>query len=344
MQRLVWMWVLSMLFLICATPQVGAQRAPMPDLGLSSDAFPVVKPVQGSGVLDMEQRTVRVVAWGTCDQKEAATDAECIATAYAVAKANGLQNLSEIVGDLDIGLGYTSNGINKESGETIIRSEAFLRGVKEIPGVSPNDVPYRGYQYMPDNSIVAWMSLEMPLAGVVLGAGLDNPTLRNLLEARMVERSQEIKAQSLPAAPSPPAVVETPPVPTPAPQVAPPPLAPQQPASDRPFTGLILDGSALPTQPTVLAPAVLSASGDRVYDLNRVVKSVRLNGESFRYAPSLEKAQAYRDKVGDNPLVVTMANASNDGILMVSDEDAGRVAAADQEGNFLRFGRVIIVY
>ena len=338
MQRLVWMWVLSMLFLICATPQVGAQRAPMPDLGLSSDAFPVVKPVQGSGVLDMEQRTVRVVAWGTCDQKEAATDAECIATAYAVAKANGLQNLSEIVGDLDVGMGYTSNGINKESGETIIRSEAFLKGVKEIPGVSPNDVPYRGYQYMADNSIVAWMSLEMPLDGVILGAGLDNPTLRNLLEARRVERSQEIKAQSPPVPPSVPAV----PSPLP-PQVEPPP-APQQTASNKPFTGLILDGSALASQPTVLAPAVLSASGDRVYDLNRVVKSVRLNGESFRYAPSLEKAQAYRDKVGDNPLVVTMANASNDGILMVSDEDAGRVAAADQEGNFLRFGRVIIVY
>ena len=343
MQRLVWMLFLSMLFLLCPAPQVAAQLPPMPDLGLTLDALSVVKSAKGGGVLDMEQMTVRVVAWGTCDPKEAATDAECIATAYAVAKANGMQNLSEIVGDLDIGMGYTSNGINAASGETIIRSEAFLKGVKEIPGVSPNDVPYRGYHYMPDNSIVAWMSLKMPLQGVALGVGLDNPTLRNLLEERIKERSQEIKAQSPPASPPTPAGAETPSVPTPTPQVSPPPTR-QQPASDKAFTGLILDGSALPTQPTVLAPAVLNASGDRVLDHNRFLRSVRLNGESFRYARSLEKARAYRDKVGANPLVVTVANAYNDGVLVVSDEDARRVAAADQEGNFLRFGRVIIVY
>ena len=204
MRRLAWTLFIGVLSQVLLAPPGGAQDLPMPDLGISPDAFPVVKSAgQGTGVIDMENRTVRVVTWGTCVPDEAATDAGCIVTAYTVARASGMQSLSEIVGKLEVGMGYSSNGINEASGETIIRSSAFLKGVREVPGTAPNGLLYKGNKYMPDNSILAWVTLEMPLQGAVLGAGLDHPTLRGLLEQRIKERSLEVSTHPLPTPPTP---------------------------------------------------------------------------------------------------------------------------------------------
>lgn len=357
-------WVLiAIVGLVVATPPVIAGPVPMPELGYDADAFPVVKPLPGGGVIDMENRTIRVVAWGTCDQTENVNDAECIVTAQAVARASGLQNLSEVIGELDVGLGYDSNQINRETGEIVIRSEAFLRGVRELPGKSPNGVDFKGYRYMPDNSILAWVTLELPLATQALGQALDNPRLRELLDQRMKARSKELKAQYKGEVRQ--ATRQTSqPVPAPAdvPDVeqsrsdtfaAQPGSAPEsvveEPAEapstiQEPHTGLIIDGSSFPSPPVVQAPAVISHTGKRVYDINQLAREVRLSGDIVRYCPSVEKARLYRDKVGRNPLLVTAADIHRDGIIVVSDQDADRIGEANDRGDFLRLGRVILVY
>ena len=358
-------WVLMMAAgVLAATSPAETGAVPMPDLGYDSGAFPVVKPLPGGGVIDMENRTVRVVAWGTCDREEVANDAECIVSAQAVAKASGLQNLSEIIGDLDIGLDYTSNMINQQTGEIVIRSEAFLRGAREVSGRSPNGVDYNGYRYMPDNSILAWVTLELPLATPTLGKAFDNPKLRALLDERIKARGKELKVQyesevrqpnqQTPEPMSPPpdsrvsvdekpdSLVAQPQLTPPEPAVGPPAETPA--TSKDPHTGLIIDGSGFASAPVVQAPAVISHRGRQVYDINQLAREVRLSGDIIRYCPSVEKARLYRDKVGESPLLVTAADIHKDGIIVVSEQDAVRIAEANTHGDFLRFGRVILVY
>jgi hypothetical protein len=323
MKRII--WAAAFILTFCIVGLVEAQDVPVPSFGLSDDAFPIRKPIAGTGMIDYENRLVRIVGHGTCDQGEDVSDAECLATAYAVAKSNGMQNLSEIVGQLKIGLDWTSNGINERLGKTVINSEAFLKGIREMRGEDPAGVKYKGYQYMSDQSIVAWVSLEMPLSGVELGVPLEQPEFKQLLKDRMAERAAEIKAAHRPVAPAPVGG----------------PTPPDGPAT---ATGLILNGSRFSSQPTVEFPVIMSEAGEKVYDPYKVMKSVRLNGEAFRYSASIEKAREYRDKVGADPIVLVPKNITRDGIFVLSVEDAHALASADQSGDFLRRGRVIIVY
>jgi hypothetical protein len=75
-----------------------------------------------------------------------------------------------------------------------------------------------------------------------------------------------------------------------------------------------------------------------------VIRTVSLNGDSFRYAPSLEKALTYRDKVGSEPVVIEPERITDDGIFIVSEANARLLASLDQTGDFLRYGHVIVVY
>ena len=209
------------------------------------------------------------------------------------------------------------------------QSNALLKQVRPLRGDASNGVAYRGYQYMPDNSIIAWVTLETVLDQVSIGQALEHPDVRDKLEERLVARSRELQEKPIQVAPEPVDVL------------IPEPVTPSEDSQD--YTGLIIDTSRFSVTDIMVAPSVLGASGQRVYDLNRVTRRVRLSGQIVRPCPSIEKARTYVDKVGDTPLILFAALADK-GDIILSDKDVEKLEVANKKSDFLRHGRVIIVY
>ena len=110
------------------------------------------------------------------------------------------------------------------------------------------------------------------------------------------------------------------------------------------YSGLIIDARKAGLLPA-MSPRILSEAGEEVYgtlevDLDYVIL-VGIAG----YASSVEEAMSYKDRVGDNPLVVE--SLSSRGPLkadaVISDSDAQLIKEAVAQKNFLKDYKVIFI-
>jgi len=111
------------------------------------------------------------------------------------------------------------------------------------------------------------------------------------------------------------------------------------------YTGLIVDASGIGITPD-LFPKILAESDGRVVYSAKVTRDpdVLVNG-SVRYARTIENAKEIKNDggklfFGNNPLVVRGVKAANRSSVVVSDEDALKIYAADLKSKFLRDAKV----
>jgi hypothetical protein len=125
-------------------------------------------------------------------------------------------------------------------------------------------------------------------------------------------------------------------------QAAEPPAPSQPEAAPAPYSGLIVDAQGLNASPAAF-PRIIAQSGDVVYDLTSADPNAATEGLCV-YKKSLDAAKQL-PRAGDNPLIVKAVDASgsNRVDLVLSDQDAKAVLAANTSKNFLRDALVIVI-
>jgi hypothetical protein len=111
------------------------------------------------------------------------------------------------------------------------------------------------------------------------------------------------------------------------------------------FTGLIVDAGDTGLQPS-MSPKIVTEDGREIYGYGIAKSSVVINWGMADYSPSVEHAvEELVDRIGKNPLIVkgTKVNGERKTEIVVSDEDALKIFAADMKDRFLEQCRVVLV-
>lgn len=109
------------------------------------------------------------------------------------------------------------------------------------------------------------------------------------------------------------------------------------------YDGLIIDATGQDFRPALIN-RIFAAKGDVLYDPADISRKVLTEQGCGEYSTSVEKARAALAERGvKNPLVVKACGATTAADLQVTDDDAARIYAADQNGKFLGAARVAFV-
>ena len=112
-----------------------------------------------------------------------------------------------------------------------------------------------------------------------------------------------------------------------------------------PFTGLIVDAGKTGLQPS-MSPKIVTSDGREIYGYGIAKSSVVINWGMADYSPSVADAvKELEDRVGKNPLIVKgiKVNGERKTEIIVSDDDALKIFAADMKDRFLEQCRVVFV-
>ena len=116
------------------------------------------------------------------------------------------------------------------------------------------------------------------------------------------------------------------------------------PVSQEAYTALIIDATGVSTKPA-LFPRILGASGKVLYDIRKVDPNTAVEQGMCTYRKSVEEAKK-SPLAGRHPMVIQALDAKGEGgvDLVVDDAEAARVEEALKQNDFLRQGRVIVVW
>jgi len=108
-------------------------------------------------------------------------------------------------------------------------------------------------------------------------------------------------------------------------------------------TGIIIDGTGLGLRPA-MSPRILNQGGSVVYGPSQYSRDYAAANGVAGYAKSLDQAKS-DTRVQGNPLVIRAASASGStsADVIISNEDAGRLAVADGAAGLLKNCRVMFV-
>jgi len=108
-------------------------------------------------------------------------------------------------------------------------------------------------------------------------------------------------------------------------------------------TGIIIDGTGLGLRPA-MSPRILNQGGSVVYGPGQYSRDYAAANGVAGYAKSLDQAKS-DTRVQGNPLVIRAASASGStsADVIISNEDAGRLAVADGAAGLLKNCRVMFV-
>lgn len=123
------------------------------------------------------------------------------------------------------------------------------------------------------------------------------------------------------------------------------PAAPVQPAVPAtPFTGLILNLDDAYDYVPVLNPEIIDPEGATVYSAYQVEGKALVKYGPMQFANTVGNAKNL-DPIGGNPLVISVSRVDAENRIVVSAEDAAKIAAANLGGgDFLKQGRVALAY
>lgn len=117
-------------------------------------------------------------------------------------------------------------------------------------------------------------------------------------------------------------------------------LQPLEKFDPSPYTGIIIDARNFQVFPCV-APVILSENGELVYGPQipnyEYIRETGICG----WVREVNTARPIL-RVGENPLVLRVSSVKGDGSLIISQEDARKVAALEREKEVLKKGRVVI--
>lgn len=109
------------------------------------------------------------------------------------------------------------------------------------------------------------------------------------------------------------------------------------------FDGLILDATEQHFRPALIN-RVLTSKGEIVYDPSKISQKVLVEQGCGEYTNSIDKARAALEQRGTkNPLVIKAIGTMSPSDLQISDEDAARLSAANQDTGFLAGAKVAFV-
>ena len=108
-------------------------------------------------------------------------------------------------------------------------------------------------------------------------------------------------------------------------------------------TGIIIDGTGLGLRPA-MSPKILNQGGSVVYGPSQYSRDYAAANGVVGYAKSLDQAKG-DTRVQGNPLVIRCASTSGStsADVIISNEDAGKLAAADGAAGLLKNCRVMFV-
>ena len=108
-------------------------------------------------------------------------------------------------------------------------------------------------------------------------------------------------------------------------------------------TGIIIDGTGLGLRPA-MSPRILNQGGSVVYGPGQYSRDYAAANGVAGYAKSLDQAKS-DTRVQGNPLIIRAASASGStsADVIISNEDAGRLAVADGAAGLLKNCRVMFV-
>ena len=109
--------------------------------------------------------------------------------------------------------------------------------------------------------------------------------------------------------------------------------------ADAKYTGLIIDCSGQNLSTAVL-PKIQSASGQEVYAFKYLDRNTVVTRGMVNYS---ESATSGVQRAGANPLTITALFVQGDCDIVVSDEDADKILAANQSAKFLNNCMVVFV-
>jgi len=109
------------------------------------------------------------------------------------------------------------------------------------------------------------------------------------------------------------------------------------------YSGLVIDARNLGVRPAMF-PSIVAPDGRAVYSPDRASEEYILTQGLVGYATSTERAKE-QGRVGQNPLVVkaTRASGPHRANVVVSEEDAIKIFAADLKSKILSEARVVFV-
>lgn len=115
------------------------------------------------------------------------------------------------------------------------------------------------------------------------------------------------------------------------------------PSLDQAYTGVIIDATGTDAAEAIY-PTILSQSGEVLYGVTEVDPNVAALQGMCAYRKSLDKAKGDK-RAGSNPLVLSAIEATGSGgaNLVLSDEDAAKLAELKSAEVLLRDGKVIVV-
>ena len=108
---------------------------------------------------------------------------------------------------------------------------------------------------------------------------------------------------------------------------------------DANYTGLIIDCSGQNLS-TAMLPKIQSASGQEIYAFEYLDRNIVVNRGMVNYSDS---ATSGVQRAGNNPLTVSAMFVQGDCDIVVSDDDAQKILAANQKSNFLKNCMVVFV-
>ena len=105
------------------------------------------------------------------------------------------------------------------------------------------------------------------------------------------------------------------------------------------YTGLIVDCSGLGLS-TAILPSIKAADGTEIYAYKNISRQMAAERGMVSYSDSLETGV---QRAGNNPLTVKAMFVSGECDAVVSDDDADKILAANQNSSFLKNCMVVFV-
>ncbi len=295
----------------------------------------VIEPI-GSGEINWSKGVITAKGSGA-PPKEAKNIAQARLMAERAALADARRNLLEVLNGVRVdATTYVENQIAK-SDEIRLQAEGLIQGSTEIRKMR---------RYLSDGAIE--VTVAMNLSGDFLALMFSLPKELPITKPPASPLPLAPQKLSIPVLPVPPErKVEVPPAEQPKVRAEEKPVIKPEPqpllADLPPYTGLVVDTRGLNMR-AALIPKVLDEKGLELYQGMYVPRGKAAQSGLALYSKDLTAAQT-NPRVGKNPLTVKgfKVNPGNPSDIILSSEEAERVAPFTQKGTFLEECKVMIV-
>jgi hypothetical protein len=261
--------------------------------------------VESASRVKWDDQYIEVMAGGTADKKDTVNLAHAYSIATKTARHLAYDKLSETVAGINITSDATYDRELMVDSNLITEVRALIKGARVIKEEK---------KQMVDGSV--WVEVTL---GLLLNSkdGLIQPTSLWIDRQPVVEKPVLFSPSS-----------ET---------------VKSLPEYGGGYTGLIIDAAGLKATPAML-PKIKVEDGREILGPNEVDREYMINQGLVGYADSIGKAKAMK-RVGSNPLVVKAIGieGTNKSNIVVSTNDAMKIASATSVNGFLRECRVVVV-